>query len=138
MALTRPQFRVLSLEELPIGYDSGIEFGSVCINVPIYLAYLVGQCRKHGVVLKRGVLSHVTEASKMHHSGRDADVVINCTGLMASTLGGVNDKTVIPARGQLVIVRNDGAINVGTSGTDDGEDESVYHMTRAAGTLKTM
>jgi D-amino-acid oxidase len=139
MALRKPQFRVLSTEELPKGqgFDAGIEFQSVVINVALYLPYLVGQCRKNGVVLKRQILTHIADAKKMHDSGDDADVVINCTGLMASTLGGVNDKAVVPARGQIVIVRNDPGMAVGamTSGTDDGtaREESVYYMNRACG-----
>jgi D-amino-acid oxidase len=134
-ALTKLQFKILSPKELPKGIDAGIEFTSVVINVALYLPYLVGQCQKQGVVFERQILTHVAEASKMHHSGKDADMVINCTGLMASTLGGVNDKTVVPARGQLVFVRNDPGMTVGTSGTDDGEEESVYYMKRACGMI---
>ena len=52
---------------------------------------------------------------------------------MASTLGGVEDKKVHPARGQIVIVRNDAGKMMSVSGTDDGEDEACYIMTRAAG-----
>ena len=52
---------------------------------------------------------------------------------MASTLGGVEDKTVVPARGQIVIVRNDSGRMYDISGTDDGPDEACYMMTRAAG-----
>jgi len=135
MALRKPQFSVLSTEELPKGqgFDAGIEFQSVVINVALYLPYLVGQCRKNGVVLKRQILTHIADAKKIHDSGDDADVVVNCTGLMASTLGGVNDKAVVPARGQIVIVRNDPGMTVGTSGTDDGTEESVYYMNRACG-----
>lgn len=52
---------------------------------------------------------------------------------MASTLGGVEDKTVVPARGQIVLVRNDPGRMLSVSGTDDGSDEACYIMTRAAG-----
>jgi D-amino-acid oxidase len=129
------QFRNLTAEELPDGVDAGTEFTSVCINVALYLPYLAGECRKHGIVLERQILTHISEARKMHHSGWDADVLINCTGLMASTLGGVNDKTVVPARGQTVIVRNDpGDWGIG-SGPDVGEEELVYYMKRASGMM---
>jgi D-amino-acid oxidase len=69
----------------------------------------------------------------MHHSGAKADVVVNCTGLLASKLGGVMDKEVIPARGQIVIVHNDPGVMFDISGTDDSEDECCYIMKRAAG-----
>lgn len=61
-------------------------------------------------------------------------MVVNCTGLMASKLGGVMDEKVVPARGQIVIVRNEtGGKMMDISGTDDGADEACYIMTRAAG-----
>jgi D-amino-acid oxidase len=129
----RIQFRILSPSELPPGIDSGTEFTSVCINTALYLPYLVGQCRKHGVVLKRSILTHIGKTTSLHHSGRPADLLINCTGLLASLLGGVEDKSVIPARGQTVLVRNDGLLNYGSSGTEDGPEESTYTMTRASG-----
>lgn len=43
------------------------------------------------------------------------------------------DSKLHPARGQIVIVRNDPGAMVSVSGTDDGEDEVVYVMTRASG-----
>ncbi|CZS94594.1 uncharacterized protein RAG0_04547 [Rhynchosporium agropyri] len=73
----------------------------------VYLPYLVGQ--------------------------READVIVNCIGLLASMLGGVMDKTVIPTRGQVVVVRNNPGFMMGISGTDDPADEMSYLMTRAVG-----
>ena len=70
----------------------------------------------------------------MFGGGGRVDLVVNCTGLMASKLGGVEDKSVVPARGQTVIVRNEaGGKMMDISGTDDGSDEACYLMTRAAG-----
>jgi len=43
------------------------------------------------------------------------------------------DKDVIPARGQIVVVRNTPGSMFTVSGTDDGEDEVCYIMQRAAG-----
>lgn len=45
------------------------------------------------------------------------------------------DDKLYPARGQVVVVRNNPGIMASTSGTDDGEDEVFYMMTRAAGML---
>ncbi|OOO11561.1 FAD dependent oxidoreductase [Aspergillus oryzae] len=67
------------------------------------------------------------------HPDQKVDLVINCAGLMASKLGGVEDKTVVPARGQIVIVRNEAGKMLDVSGTDDGDGEACYVMTRAAG-----
>jgi len=43
------------------------------------------------------------------------------------------DTTLLPARGQIVLVRNDPGLMVGISGTDDGDNEATYIMTRAVG-----
>ncbi|KAH8698627.1 D-amino-acid oxidase [Talaromyces proteolyticus] len=130
-----PNFRVIPREELGPGVDSATSFTSVCINTAIYLPWLVSQCLKNGVIFKRKVFQHILETTKpnVHPSGY-VDLVINCTGLMASQLGGVEDKSVVPARGQIVVVRNDtGGKMFDVSGTDDADDEACYIMMRAAG-----
>ena len=98
---------------------------------------MVSRCLESGVIFKRAVFDHISEASHVHHSGERADVIINCTGLSAGKLGGVEDKNMVPARGQTVLVRNegDGAMYT-TSGTDDGNEDVCYTMTRAAGKLE--
>jgi D-amino-acid oxidase len=99
------------------------------------LPWLVSQCLKNGVIFKRKVFKHILDTTKpdVHPSGQ-TDLVINCTGLMVSQLGGVEDKSVVPARGQIVIVRNEtGGKMFDVSGTDDSDDEACYIMTRAAG-----
>jgi D-amino-acid oxidase len=66
------------------------------------------------------------------HPSNKVSVVINCTGLGSSKLGGVEDKTMIPTRGQIVVIRNDADKMLNISATD-ADDESCYVMTRAAG-----
>lgn len=88
---------------------------------------------KKGTVFKRANFAHISEAANAHHSGKRADIVVNCTGLSSKTLGGVLDGSMYPARGQIVVVRNDPGPMYSVSGTDDGEDEVLYVMTRAAG-----
>lgn len=128
-----PDFRVLPKEDLPPGIESGTSLTSLCINTAIYLPWLVGQCLRNGVILKRAVLQHISEAAALHSSGGKTDITINCTGLQASKIGGVLDTTVIPVRGQIVVVRNDPGVMMTLSGTDDGDDEVCYIMTRAGG-----
>ncbi|KAF2143666.1 uncharacterized protein K452DRAFT_350117 [Aplosporella prunicola CBS 121167] len=128
-----PNFRVLPKHQLPPGIDSATAFTSVCINTAIYLPWLVSQCLARGARFARADVAHVADAARLHHSGAPADVVVNCTGLAARTLGGVADPTVYPGRGQIVIVRNDPGVMASSSGTDDGGDEVVYMMQRAAG-----
>lgn len=128
------QFRSLPRESLVPGVNSATVFTSVCINTAIYLPWLVSQCLANGVVFKRAVFKHILDASAadVHASGK-VHLVVNCTGLMASKLGGVEDNSVVPARGQIVIVRNDAGKMLDVSGTDDGDGEACYIMTRAAG-----
>ncbi|KAK4618309.1 D-amino-acid oxidase [Fulvia fulva] len=129
-----PNYKNLPPSECPPGSDGGTSFTSVCINTALYLPWLTSQCLKLGVKVRRGVVSHIADAAKLHHSGRPADLIINATGLSSLKLGGVQDKNLYPARGQIVLVRNDPGNFMGsTSGTDDGPDEAVYIMHRAAG-----
>ena len=117
--------------------DSGTAFTSVCINTALYLPWLMSQCLEKKVIVKRAVLQHISEAAYVHHSGKKADLIVNCTGLSAGKLGGVEDANMVPARGQIVVVRNDPGIMCCTSGTDDGPDEACYIMQRAAGESST-
>lgn len=133
-----PDFRVIPRDQLPLGADSGISATSLCINTALYLPWLVSQCLANGVIIKRHILTSLTEASSLHHSGSPAQLVVNCTGLSAHKLGGLGpdgkgDKLMYPARGQIVLVRNEMERMVEISGTDDAEDEATYVMTRAAG-----
>jgi len=128
------QYRELSPEEVPAAHDSGCEFKSLCINTQLFLPWLVSQCLQNGVVFKRAIVEHVADAAKFAGGGHGEQVVIvNATGLGALKLGGVEDKEMVPARGQIVLVRNESPFMVATSGTEDGEAEACYIMTRAAG-----
>lgn len=124
---------MLPKSDLPAGIDGATAFTSVCINTALYLPWLASQCLKHGVILKRGIASHIVDAAGMHHSGQRAALVVNCTGLSSRTLGGVEDGNLYPARGQIVLVRNHPHVMATISGTDDGSDEATYVMHRAAG-----
>ncbi|KAF7846327.1 hypothetical protein BT93_L4533 [Corymbia citriodora subsp. variegata] len=128
-------FRYLDPSELTEEQHSGVYFTSVCINTSIYLPWLVSQCLANGVVFKRSIFEHVSDAAApgIHHSGHRADLVINCTGLSSLKLGGVEDTKLYPGRGQTVLVRNDAGCMYAQLGTDDGESEMMYIMTRAAG-----
>lgn len=113
--------------------DGGTSFTSVCINTALYLPWLASQCLKLGVVIRRGIATHINDAATMHHTGKQADLVVNCSGLGSLRLGGVEDRAMFPGRGQIVVVRNDPGFMCSSSGTDDGSDEATYIMSRAAG-----
>lgn len=52
---------------------------------------------------------------------------------MARYLGGVEDKTVVPARGQVVVVRNDPGVMATISTTDTKNNGMAYMMSRPCG-----
>lgn len=122
---------MLPKDSLNADIESATAFTSVCINTAIYLPWLLSQCLKNGVHFKRATLGHIEEALRV--CGEKIDIVVNCTGLGAARLGGVQDTTVVPARGQIVLVSNDvDGKMLSFSGTDDGDDEACYIMSRAA------
>ena len=104
----------------------------MCINTAIYLPWLLSQCLNAGVVFKRDIFAHISEAANVHDSGQKAELIVNCTGLSAAKLGGVQDKNMVPVRGQTVLVRNDPGTMIHTEPFGDG-DELCYVMKRAAG-----
>lgn len=127
-----PQFRSVPKDQLVPGIHSAFSFTSVCINTAIYLPWLLSQCLSAGVIFKREVFAHISEAANVHHSGQKAELVVNCTGLSAGKLGGVQDKNMVPARGQTVLVRNDPGTKLCVAPID-GEEARCYVMQRAAG-----
>ncbi|KJR84353.1 D-amino-acid oxidase [Sporothrix schenckii 1099-18] len=148
-------YRDVPTDQVPPGFVSASEFTSVCINTALYLPWLVGQCRAIGVVLRRAVLQHVTEAASFANLAVQTDgttaapsagavldhsdtIVVNCSGLLACRLGGVMDKAVQPARGQVVVVRDELSPMLSAGKADDRygappHSETVYNMMRAAG-----
>jgi hypothetical protein len=86
----------------------------VSIDVPKYLNYLLRRFLEKGGTVVRGHVQHidqVLEAGSAPFKDDDVDVsregpdaVVVCVGLGARFLGGVEDKTMYPSRGQTVIV----------------------------------
>lgn len=115
-------------------YDDGITFTALCINVSIYLPYLVGQLLRHSVSIRRATLPHISAAAHAHPTGQLAHAILNCTGLSSLSLPGVLDKTMYPVRAQIAHVRNEPRVMVSTvCGPDCPPDELCYIMQRAAG-----
>lgn len=75
------------------------------INTQIYLPFLQSQLLSLGATFIRRHLSHIGEAFALTTPTPAA--VINATGILASKLGGVEDKDVYPTRGQTILVRNE-------------------------------
>lgn len=103
------------------------------IDANVYLPWLFSQCKAKGITFEQRELAHIKDAINFHSSGQKADIIVNCTGLMARTLGGVEDAKVYPVRGQLCIVRNDFEGLFTACGSDDGPEETVYVQPRMGG-----
>jgi D-amino-acid oxidase len=100
-------------EDLPPGYPHGLRFSVPSVKMPRYLPWLVDAVRLHG-----GQLAH-RRVTSLAALTRDADVVVNCSGLAARELAG--DAAVHPVRGQIVLVRNPGlTMSVRDEGHPDG------------------
>lgn len=85
--------------ELPDGFVSGWRYTAPLATMPVYLDYLAERFERAGGVIETGVINDLTSLN-------DAPVIVNCTGTGARDL--VPDPSVIPVRGQVVIVKNPG------------------------------
>lgn len=92
--------RPCSPDDLPDGYGRGWLYRAPIIDVPVYLSYLVGRLRGQGVVIEYGTVTSLDDlASTAHH-------VVVCAGMGSGAL--VGDDSMLPAKGQLVVVENPG------------------------------
>ncbi|PKK64631.1 hypothetical protein RhiirC2_716142 [Rhizophagus irregularis] len=85
------KFRNLNKEELPTGIECGVTYKTD--NLTPYLNYLLNTFISLGGTTQHVSLSHLNECIES-----DTDVVINCSGIHAGTLGCVEDPEVYPAR----------------------------------------
>lgn len=132
------QYRPLQPDNLPDGVIAGVTFKTFCINPAIYLPYLLSECRRRGVIFKRQRVESIAQAQNTPHAnGMVADIIVNATGLGSKSLGGVEDRTLYPARGQIAIVENDPGYMMAVSGGKNGQGLG-YCMTRASGESHNM
>lgn len=82
---------------LPPGYADGWTFVSPVVDMPVHLRWLAGRLDALGGTLTRMNLSALPD---------DGSVVVNATGLGARHFG--VDPTVVPVRGQVVVVEQVG------------------------------
>lgn len=74
------------------------------INPIKYLKYLLKELEKEGGKVEQRSLNHWRDALDGQTDPQNY-VIVNCTGLGARNLGGIEDKKVYPVRGQLVIIK---------------------------------
>lgn len=116
-----PNFRTLRKDELPADAMAGETFEALTIDVPLYLNYLMTKFLSRGGRIVRGAVSHLQQVAEngvlpflpaaerkyLQDTGACAspDAIVNCAGLGARYLGGVEDTAVHPIRGQTVLIR---------------------------------
>ncbi|KAF8632875.1 hypothetical protein AX17_004723 [Amanita inopinata Kibby_2008] len=109
-----PNHRVLTDDELPPDATSGVTFDSLTTDTPMYLSYLMSRFFSSGGSIIRGSVQHIDQLLKgginafARRNKSDPvipDALVICAGLGARFLGGVEDKTLYPVRGQTVLLR---------------------------------
>jgi D-amino-acid oxidase len=108
--------RLLAAAELPDGFASGWSYTAPAVSMPDYLQYLLNRYQSGG-----GAVDYATVPSL---ASVDAPVVVNCTGIGARSL--VPDESVVPVRGQVVVVENPGISEFYIDHGADGTPEYVY------------
>ena len=87
-------------DELPPGYRHGLRFAVPLVEMPAHLPWLAAELERRGGTHERRRVESLSDA------GRDADLVVHCSGLGARALA--RDTSVVPVRGRIVRVANPG------------------------------
>ncbi|MFD7073956.1 FAD-dependent oxidoreductase [Nocardioides sp. NPDC059952] len=112
-ARSLPGFEAVGADLLPNGFRSGYRFSVPLIDMPTYLHYLLERARAAGVAIDKRRVPTLTSIT-------DAEVIVNCSGLGASTLAG--DTALYPIRGQHVVVANPGLTEFFSEDTGTSSD----------------
>ncbi|KAI8337886.1 hypothetical protein BC941DRAFT_351611 [Chlamydoabsidia padenii] len=95
-------YEKIPTKDLPEGIIGGYRYVAFTANVPVYLAFLVKTLISLGGKLERQTFDSLQTVIDQY---KDADTLINCTGMGSYYLKDVQDHTLYPVRGQTVIVR---------------------------------
>ncbi|ETW75833.1 hypothetical protein HETIRDRAFT_239418, partial [Heterobasidion irregulare TC 32-1] len=113
-----PDFRHLSPDDRPNIPDlkAAVSMTAININVPVYLPYLFSRFLARGGTVVRGTVQHVDQVLEGGLSAftrkrtcdgfneASIDALVVCAGMGTRTLGGVEDQSVYPVRGQTVLL----------------------------------
>lgn len=115
-------FRHARPDELRLGRAHGIVFEAPVIEMPIYLAWLLGRVRARGVTVIERKLASLTPALER------APLVIDTAGLGAREL--VGDDQLYAVRGQIVVCQQVGLERVWLDEHDPGGTTYIIPRTR--------
>lgn len=115
-----PDLRILGPGELPAGFAAGWRYTAPAVHMPVYLDYLLRRYESQGGSVAAETVTSLDSVA--------APVVVNCTGIGARTL--VPDDSLVPVRGQIVVVENPGItefyIDHGNGAAEDSAADYVY------------
>ncbi|TFK41511.1 D-aspartate oxidase [Crucibulum laeve] len=111
--LAMPNHQPIPDNELVPGAVEGVSFDTITVDIPVYLNYLMARFLAGGGSVVRGAVQHINQVIEggvsLFSNGKGGacrpDAIIVCVGLGARTLGGIEDKSVMPIRGQTVLLR---------------------------------
>ncbi|KAG9590657.1 putative D-amino acid oxidase, partial [Aureobasidium melanogenum] len=95
--------RMLERDELPQGAKFGCDLKTFVVDTQVYLPWLQGEVKRQGIEIRRGMFDSIDELFTAFPS---ATAYFNCTGLGAYSLKGIEDKSVYPTRGQIMLVES--------------------------------
>ncbi|KAI9313541.1 hypothetical protein BX666DRAFT_1864121 [Dichotomocladium elegans] len=98
-----PGFHIMPKKDLPPHVQVGYSYTTVTIQPERYLRWLLMQFVALGGKHQRMAVADIADA--MGDEQNPVDIVVNCTGMHAASLGGVKDKHMRAVRGQNVVVR---------------------------------
>lgn len=136
------QYRALEKDELLSGTDKGLTFESFTIDAPRYMNYLLSRFLGSGGTIVRGTVQHISQlvegGASIFQYGLGArpqppHAIVVCTGLGARNLGGLEDKNLIPVKGQTVLIRAPW-VQFGKSASD-GRGMWTYVIPRRSGNV---
>ncbi|KAF9259599.1 nucleotide-binding domain-containing protein [Marasmius fiardii PR-910] len=132
-----PDFKIVEKNRLIPGAIYGVEFSTVTIDTLAYTSYLLSRFLAAGGSVIRGSVQHINQVveggarifSDLKRPS-PVDAVVVCTGIGSLMLGGIEDKTMYPIRGQTVLIR---APWVKFGRTLRSHDTSTYIIPRPSG-----
>jgi len=118
-------FRRLRNDEVPAGYVRGWRAVVPVVETPRYMPWLAARLARAGAAVEIVPAGLPSLAA----AGEGAELVVNCSGLGARALAG--DGTVVPVRGQVVLVENPGLDRVWLD--EDDPARPIYIVPRRDG-----
>lgn len=126
------------------GARRGYSYSTYTVDPPLYLEYLLSRFLARGGAIFRGKVQHIKQILDGgvdaivhgHASAEPIDALVVCAGLGARTLGGVEDQTIYPNRGQVVLLEAPWITEAFRMSDSTGGDQT-YVIPRKSGIVRS-